>query len=497
MEPEHPRLRRRSDLNLTARHNAFAYQLQAVEAAKDLLYAAIFHEQGLGKTKIGVDLALEWLRTDAVDTVVVVTKLSLVQNWKEELEQHSRLKPRVLDQNRSANFYAFNSATPLFLMHYEAMRSEERRLGLFLRTRRVAVILDESQKIKNPDAELTRSLHRLAPLFARRVVMSGTPIANRPYDLWSQIYFLDQGKSLGEDFENFKTGLDLTNELWQSDAAQQNFAKELGSVFGRISSFAIRETKDSAGIELPEKRVENVPVPLEARQRRLYDAIRTELAAVVTADGETVLDDSESALKRLLRLVQVASNPRLVDESYTAKPGKFGKLHELVQSAVVAGDKIIVWTSFVDNADWLAAELASFGSVVVHGRTNIDTRNAAIHAFKHDPTITVLVATPGAAKEGLTLTVANHAVFYDRSFSLDDYLQAQDRIHRISQKQICYVWNLIGENSIDEWVDALLGAKRLAAQLAQSDISAADYARSANYDFGRLIAEILKGENNG
>ena len=89
------------------------------------------------------------------------------------------------------------------------------------------------------------------------------------------------------------------------------------------------------------------------------------------------------------------------------------------------------------------------------------------------------------------MTVANHAVFYDRSFSLDDYLQAQDRIHRISQTQPCYIWNLIATNSVDEWVDSLLNAKRLAAQLAQADISATEYSQLANYDFGVLVKQIL------
>ena len=129
----------------------------------------------------------------------------------------------------------------------------------------------------------------------------------------------------------------------------------------------------------------------------------------------------------------------------------------------------------------------------MHGKRDIEVRNDAIAAFKGDPRCKVLVATPGAAKEGLTLTVANHAVFYDRSFSLDDYLQAQDRIHRISQERICYVWNLIGRDTVDEWVDALLGAKRLAAQLVQADVDAAEYARLADYDFGRIVQEILGG----
>ena len=69
------------------------------------------------------------------------------------------------------------------------------------------------------------------------------------------------------------------------------------------------------------------------------------------------------------------------------------------------------------------------------------------------------MATPGAAKEGLTLTCANHAIFYDRSFSLDDYLQAQDRIHRISQTRECYIHNMIATDTVDEWVDILLTAK--------------------------------------
>jgi SNF2 family DNA or RNA helicase len=127
----------------------------------------------------------------------------------------------------------------------------------------------------------------------------------------------------------------------------------------------------------------------------------------------------------------------------------------------------------------------------VHGKLGIENRNRAIHRFKSDADCRVLVATPGAAKEGLTLTVANHAIFYDRSFSLDDYLQAQDRIHRISQKKTCFVTNLVGKSTVDEWVDVLLAAKALAAQLAQGDITKAQYKESVSYSFGAMIQDVL------
>ena len=117
-------------------------------------------------------------------------------------------------------------------------------------------------------------------------------------------------------------------------------------------------------------------------------------------------------------------------------------------------------------------------------------RNESIERFLHSSN-TILVATPGAAKEGLTLTVANHAVFFDRSFSLDDYLQAQDRIHRISQQRPCFVHNLIANDTIDEWVDVLLSAKYLAGQMAQGDIDADEFEASYRADVAQVLAEVL------
>ena len=104
----------------------------------------------------------------------------------------------------------------------------------------------------------------------------------------------------------------------------------------------------------------------------------------------------------------------------------------------------------------------------------------------------MLFATPQAAKEGLTLTIANHVIFYDRGFNLDDYLQAQDRIHRISQKKKCYIYNLLIEESVDIWIDKLLNAKQYAAFLAQGDIPLSEYTESVDYSYGEIIREILK-----
>ncbi|WP_299409980.1 DEAD/DEAH box helicase [uncultured Roseobacter sp.] len=478
-------------LNLFARFDAFPYQLDAVEAVRGLEYAALFHEQGLGKTKIAIDLILYWLTEQSLDTVIVITKRALVENWRQEFAAHTHINPSILNQDRKHNFFVMNSAARVILGHFEVVKSEQQRLEMFLQTRKVGIILDEAQKIKNPLASLTQAFHDLRDGFQRRVIMTGTPVANRPEDIWSQIFFLDGGASLGEDFDAFKSNLSLDNELHKDVGRQRAFAEALGSVFLKLRAFSVRETKDSTGIELPDKVVRTVSTYMAPHQAKLYNSYREEARAEVLKNGILSEDDAEAILKRLLRLVQVTSNPALVDDGYKEDPGKLPELFRLVREATEDGSKVIVWTSFVQNADWLCERLSEYGAVRVHGELPIETRNRAIDDFKQDESVRILVATPGAAKEGLTLTVANHAIYYDRTFSLDDYLQSQDRIHRISQKKECYIWNLICDDTIDSWVDSLLQAKRLAAQLVQSDVSQGEYESAANYDFGRAVTEIL------
>lgn len=481
----------RREPRLDPRHEAFQFQVEAVEALRDLEYGAIFHEQGLGKTKIALDLSLHWLTQRAVDTVLVVAKKGLVENWKREISTHSYLTPRLLTQDRKANFYAFNSPSRLMLTHYEAVMGEKERMELFLRCRNVAVILDEATKIKNPQARLTQTFHELAPLFVRRVIMTGTPVANRPEDIWAQVFFLDLGESLGRNFSDFRSRADLSNELDHDEDRKRLFETQLQAIERATAAFSVRETKDGGVITLPQKVVHEVITEWETVQRELYCEIRDELKAVVIRSGVPTEDNAEVLLKRLLRLVQVASNPLLVDQGYAGTPGKLPYLDDLLTRIINNDEKAIVWTSFVQNVDWLAEQLRRFGVCRIHGKMDILARNRAVDRFMTTDDCRLLIATPQSAKEGLTLTAANHVVFYDRGFSLDDYLQAQDRIHRISQTKKCHVHNLIMPDSIDQWVTALLHAKHTAAQLAQGDVTLEDYEQQMSYDFGSMLHEVL------
>lgn len=476
--------------NLQAKLTAFPYQNDAFEAVKDLEYAAIFHEQGLGKTKIAIDLLLYWLKNTSIDTVLVVTKKQLVANWLREFKTHTSLKPAVLNTDKQNNYYTFTGPARVVVTNFEVLVGEKNRFSLYLKSRNVAIIIDESAKLKNPEANLTQTFFDLAPLFQKRVIMTGTPVANRPYDIWAQIYFLDHGLSLGSDFSEFKRATDLSNKLAESSELQKHFEDTLSKIYNKIQKFSVRETKNSGIISLPDKVFIRESADFLPRQKDLYDKIREELKVEVIQDGEITEDDSSASVKRLLRLVQVTSNPRLVDESYRGESAKEAVLDRLIHQIIDAGEKCIVWTSFIENVDEFTQRYSEYGSVKIHGGMRMQDRNQSVERFRTEG-YNVLFATPASAKEGLTLTMANHVIFYDRGFSLDDYLQAQDRIHRISQKKTCYIHNIIINDSIDEWVDILLKSKQNAAFLTQGDITLEQYKQIADYSFGDLIKSVL------
>lgn len=477
--------------NYSAKLKPFPYQFQAFQTIKDLKYAAIFHEQGLGKTKIAIDILLYWLEKRDIDTVLIVTKKQLIQNWLMELNFHTYIQPKVLTNKRSDNFYVFNSRAKIVITNFEIVMAEEERVKLYLKSRNVGIIIDESTKLKNPNAKLTQTFFELSSLFKLRIIMTGTPVANRPYDIWSQIYFLDHGKHLGNNFNEFKRNTDLSNQLANDVAAKTKFEHSIENIYDKISTFTVRETKNSSGIILPEKVYKNVFVDFEPKQLNMYQQVIEMMEIEIKKQGRTYIDDDTENLKRLLRLLEITSNPMLLDDSYTMMSGKEQTLKKIIEKIVSKNEKCIVWSNFIENINLFCRKYNMYNARKVHGGMAIDERNRSIDIFKNDEKCKVLFATPQSAKEGLTLTVANHVIFYDRGFNLDDYLQAQDRIHRISQKKKCFVYNLIIKDSIDEWIDKLLEAKQQAAFLAQGDITLSKYRTTIDYSYGDLVKKIL------
>jgi SNF2 family DNA or RNA helicase len=329
----------------------------------------------------------------------------------------------------------------------------------------MAVVLDESHKIKNPDSKTAKAIFAIKDYAKKRLILTGTPVANRPVDLWAQFYFLDNGRLLGDNFAEFQ-------KKYSVDFKEQRLAEEknkFDDLRNLISSNSIRRLKKDV-LELPEKVFIEKKVSLTIQQRNMYDKLRDELYLEITnIDGTKKIDESSLIVKKILRLVQIASNPFLIDKSYNETPAKFKLMDNLVEEIVAKDEKVIIWSSFVENIRLLYRRYKLHGALMISGEIPIEKRNEIVKQFRDNEDFKVLVANPAAAREGLTLTSANNAVYLDRNFNLVDYLQSQDRIHRISQTKKCFIYKLIGEKTIDEYVEEIIFKKQNLAEYIQGD----------------------------
>ncbi len=451
---------------------ALPHQAEGTEFVATRKAAALFDEQGLGKTKQLIDSVAKEVGEGALDGALIVCPNTIKSTWAYEIATHSSLPYTVFGAGKSARRQAFGSLRAVFyVINYEAVSGEVTSLRALLRFKRMALVLDESHRIKTPGAKVTRAIQRLRTDAAKRVIMTGTPVANKPEDLWSQIFFLDDGVALGGSFEDFRR---------RYCTAEGGYV-DLDILRTRLSTVALRRTKEQA-VELPPKAVIPIAVHMDGRQAKLYHRMREDLYLwVKKLTGEEVLKQAENILVRLVRLAQLASNPRLLDASYDETPAKVSAMDKLLEEIMGRGptQKTIIWTSFVDNIPMLCARYARYGAVPFHGEMDSEARERALTAFRSDPRVRLFVANPAAGREGLTLTSANVAIYLDRTFNLVDYLQSQDRIHRISQTEACEIYLLLAHGTIDEFVEFSLAQKHRLAGYVQHDRSSIDPADAA------------------
>jgi SNF2 family DNA or RNA helicase len=463
----------------TPKTNPLPHQLEATQFLVKNNEAAVFDEQGVGKTKEVIDAIITILKEETADAALVICPKSLLYNWEDEIKKHSYLVPITIDGSGMGKKYRFLSFANIYILNYEGVKAEEEIVNLLLKSQKFIVVLDEAQRIKNPESQTFKSIDKIKNLAVRRFILTGTPVANKPEDLWAQFYFLDNGKTLGNNYSLFKR-----------EYNQDNLSKsKLLELQTTIRSKSIRRLKDDV-LELPDKVFKTVYVDLASKQKQIYLKLKKELLIeVLKTDEQTIIDESKNILKKLLRLVQIASNPSLIVLDYKETPSKFKKLDELVKEIVKNKEKVIIWTSFVENVKLLKNRYKGFGSLAISGETEIRVRHTFVNLFQNDENYKVMIANPAAAREGITLTAANNAIYVDRTFNLVDYLQSQDRIHRISQRKESTIIKLIANDTIDLFVEDNLSKKQDVARVIQGDTNEID---ESNYLTKSELVQLLK-----
>lgn len=441
------------------------YQIRNVRKMIQSESAATFSVPGAGKTSEA--LAFYTLRKGQATRLLVICPKNAFAAWEEQVEDcfgsHALRVQRLTGPTANVSLL-LDQRADLSLITYQKFANEIDLIGLHLATGDLMVFLDESHKIKRGTAgKIGASVLDIAHLARGRVIMSGTPMPNSLEDLVPQFQFL----------------------LPDTYIDEQNVRQLAHGTF-------VRTTKSELGLRRPIRSV--IRVSMSEGQREIYRLVCSEIAR---QERNTLSRFDRHALRRIgqsaLRLLQLVSNPALLAKGDFEYPtalaavldeGDSVKLKAVTERArdlAQQGHKIIVWSSFRGNVELLANRLIDFGADYIHGSVEAgsedeeDTREFKIKRFHDDPGCKILVANPAACGEGISLhTVCHHAIYLDRNYNAAQYMQSEDRIHRIGlpENQDTFVEIFSCSDSVDERVNDRLVAKiaRMLTVLEDPDI---------------------------
>lgn len=391
--------------------------------------AFLADEQGLGKT---VE-ALAALEADEAFPAVVVCPASLKLNWQREAARWLPHRSVAVVEGR----VAVPPRADVLILNYEIVATQREMLA---RRRPRALVLDESHYCKNPQAKRTRAVRRLAeglPPDALRLALTGTPVLNHADELISQLRVLGR-------LEDFGSGARFKQQF-RGPLTEERLHWHL-----RRRCF-VRRRKAEVLPQLPEKR--QVVVPVALSNEREYKLAEDDVIAWLR---EQPLDLRElnakiAATLRAQRLAQLGTLQRLAAK---------GKLHAAlawIHDFLASGEPLVV---FARHVEVQRAVLERFPSAAhLLGGDSVQAREAAVRAFQDGGPPLIVCATRVAA-QGITLTRASNVAFLELEWTPAMHDQAEDRCHRIGQRDAVTAWYLLAAGTIDETMSRLIARKR-------------------------------------
>jgi len=447
-----------ADLRATLKGLGFSRHLspeQARNVAKmaALPSAATFSVPGAGKTTEA--LAFFYYKARDNERLLVVAPKNAFAAWDEQIvDCMPESAPTIvrLRGGRDKIERALFDDPRYMLITYQQLARVGDILAAHCAKHKIFVFLDESHRIKSGVAKQTaKAVLALAHLPVSKLIMSGTPMPQSTEDLIPQFAFL---------YPEIESNAD--------------------NVVDRVKQIYVRTNKKELG--LPEVTRLRIPLQMAPLQRELYKLMKHEVAREATFALNSKSRQAFRVLGRSVsRLLQFVSNPALLASelnfmnpdllSAVLDEGDGPKMRYVLRQArklAMEGKKVLIWSSYVRNVEFIASKLSDLGAVYIHGGVDAgdedddETREGKIRLFHDDETVMVMVANPAAASEGISLhRVCHHAIYLDRTFNAAHYLQSEDRIHRfgLAVNQATTIEIVECVETIDETVLARLDYK--------------------------------------
>lgn len=404
-------------------------------------------EMGLGKT-LQVLYALDILEPAHH---LVVCPASVIAVWEQELKTHFFKKTyQIVDRKVLLD----TSGPPcIWLCSYTQLRQHRAQLS---QAQFTYAILDEAQNIKNPEAKTTQACMSIDA--QHRLALTGTPLENRPLDVWTLFRFLMPGfLPARKPFE-----------------AQLEDPEFLKSIEKQWSPFILRRTKEAVAKELPKKQQLVLNCPLTPLQQAIYRKFTQATLDEFGDDWQKGMKNSQrwSFLAQLCRLRQICCDPSLIVPSIPeGHSAKVQILIDSLESLFLGGHKVVVFSQYTRFLDRIEAALKktfpNTPRLLLIGKTQ--NRAEVVSSFQSAPGAAIILVSLRAGGTGISLHAADYLFLMDPWWNPALESQAIDRIHRIGQTQPVMIYRLISPGTIEDRVQALqLHKAHLAEQLLSS-----------------------------
>ncbi len=311
-------------------------------------------------------------------------------------------------------------------------------------------ILDEGTYIKNKSSKRSKLCRRIKA--QRKIILTGTPVLNKPIELWALLNWLDPAAWPISSYIRYAIRYcGAFQGPWGFDVSGATHLPELREL---LKPLMIRRKKEDVLKALPPKRRQVVELPLTGLSAHLKSQLR-EASLRVAQLEETYKED----IKKLDGALSVAWN-EMAELRHQVGDSKVHMVIELVKDAIESSGKVVIFAHHRSVIEELQMGLAEYFPAVIHGGVNQMLRQSPVDRFQKDAKCRVFIAQIQAAGMGITLTASSHVIFAECDWTPGIMTQAEDRCHRLSQLNSVLIQHLVLENSIDCYMAKVLIKKQ-------------------------------------
>lgn len=420
----------------------FPHQIEAFNVGNKCTDLLLADDQGLGKTKESIDIAVS--RKEEIGKCLIVCGVNSVKyNWSEEIKIHSNESSVVID-GKTVDKRLFQIRKWIYgndyfgIINIESLRNEKIMDLIYDGCKNEiigAVIVDEIHKAKNGMCSQGRSVRNLNCKV--RIGLSGTPM-NKAEDLWNILTWLRVEK---RSFYSFRNRYCIMGGYGGYKVVGHKNLDELNEELNKVM---LRRKKEEV-LDLPPKLYKTEFIELTRKQQILYKEIK-----------QGIVENLESIMEIPNPLSCTIRLRQLTGGLFGDDNPKLDRIKDILEEITESGHKALIFSQWEKVTEVYRNALKEYNPAYIVGDVEVEDRQKEVYRFQNDPECKVAIGTIGAMGTGFTMNKASYVFFVDKKYWEAENRQAEDRAHRIGVDHTVNIISLVAKNTIDEGIEELL-----------------------------------------